>query len=330
LEQVKVAAFFLAEFLAFTLLLKAIASLLFGLPVNSMTGQVSLWFVFGLLSLALAWLFSKLMRGWNLSQLGFRFHRSFAQDIWLGVCGFAISNLLSVPFDLAALRDRSAMAHGIVEQFHFTSAAQILLGGIALAAALGFFTGAFHEEIRFRGYYQGAGSGSLPPLACLLIGLIPFSLGHYYAQPDWSVAQVLATLIPGSIYGLLFLSTRSLTVVMTTHTLTNVLPFLPLLLHELTGRNSVTFFAIGTLAFLSLLLIVLRWNHELREWREPILSLFTEQPLFGAVAGLIIGGMLLALWPHEFRPLYAAIAGIALFAMAFAGHRFTSGHGFSR
>jgi hypothetical protein len=42
LKQVKVAAFFLIEFLAFTLLLKAIAALLFRLPVNSMAGQVSL------------------------------------------------------------------------------------------------------------------------------------------------------------------------------------------------------------------------------------------------------------------------------------------------
>jgi uncharacterized membrane protein YccC len=50
-----------------------------------------------------------------------------------------------------------------------------------------------------------------------------------------------------------------------------------------------------------------------------MLTLFTERRLFGVVAGLIIGAALLALWPHEFRPLYAAIAGIALFAAAFAG-----------
>jgi membrane protease YdiL (CAAX protease family) len=315
----KKAAFFFTEVLGFTLLLKAVASLLFGLPLNNMVAQVGLWFVFGFLILLLAWLLQKLLRGSGLPELGFRFHKSFTGDLWLGICGFAIVNLLSLPVDLAALRDRANMAHAIVEQLHLSSALQILAGGTLLAAALGFFTGAFHEEIRFRGYYQGTASAELTPLAGLLIGLIPFTLGHYFSHPDWSLAQVAATFVPGLIYGLLFYATRSLTVVMTAHTLSNVLPFFPFLLHEATGSRAITPAAIAALATLSLLLIALGWNHELRDWRHSTRQLFTMRPAFGLLTGLVIGGALLGLWLREFRPLYSSTAGVILLAIAFLG-----------
>ena len=316
---VKKAVFFLIEVLGFTLFTKAIATLIFGLPANSMAAQVGIWFLFGLAILLLAWIFNKLLRGWRIQDLGFRCHKSFVADLWLGVCGFAVSNLLTLPFDLMAIDERANMAHAIVGQFHFSSSLQVLVGGTALAAALGFFTGAFHEEIRFRGYYQGAGSSAVTPLAGLLIGLIPFSLGHYYAHPDWSFVQVLATLVPGIIYALLFHATRSLIVVMTAHTLDNVLPFIPFLLHEITGRRAVTLTSIGTLGLLSLLLIVLRWNRELRSWRNATQTLFTDRPYFGVATGALIGLALLALWPHEFRPQYSALAGALLFAIVYVG-----------
>ena len=312
---------FLVETLAFTLIAKALAAWLFALPVTSMSGQVAVWFVFGLAILGEAWIFNRLLRGWGLRELGFRLQRSFAGDIWLGVCGFAVSNVLSLPMDLAASHDRANMAHGLVSEFHFSSTWQVLLGGAAMAVALGFFTGAFHEEIRFRGYYQGAGTAELAPLAGLLTGLIPFSLGHYYAQPDWSAAQVAATVIPGLVYGLLFYATRSLTATMTAHTLTNLLPFLPFLLHEVTGRSSVMTGSIYGLVLVSVAVIALRWTHEFAEWRAPIRQLFTDRPLYGLVAGVIIGGALLLLWPREFQPVISGLAGLVLFAATLAAKK---------
>lgn len=316
---VKKAAFFLAEVLGFTLLLQAAGARLFGLPLNGIVAQLGIWFLFGLVVLLLAWIFNWLLRSQSMHEVGFRYHKGLATDLWLGVCGFAALNLLSLPFDLAALQDRANMAHAIVAQLHFSSPLQILVGGSAFAVVLGFFTGAFHEEIRFRGYYQGAGSRELTPLAGLLIGLIPFSFGHYYAQPDWSLVQVLATVIPGIIYGLLYHATRSLIVVMTAHTLMNVLPFFPLLLNEATGSHAVTLTALGLLALLSLLLVILRWNHELREWRGTTWALFAERPVFGVAVGTFIGLALLAVWPHRLPPLYSALTGTALFGIAFLG-----------
>lgn len=315
----KKAAFLLAEVLGYTLLIQAAGALLFGLPLNGIVAQLGAWFLFGLAILLLGWIFNKLLRGQGLRELGFRYHKRFATDLWLGVCGFAVLNLLSLPFDFAALHDRANMAHAIVGQLHFSSPLQILVGGTAFAVALGFFTGAFHEEIRFRGYYQGAGARELTPLAGFLIALIPFSLGHYYAHPDWSLVQVLATVIPAIIYGLLYHATGSLIVVMTGHTLVNVLPFFPLLLNEATGSHAATLAALGALALLSLLLIILRWNQELREWRGATRRLFVGRPVFGATVGTFIGLALLAVWPHRFPPLYSALAGSGLFGIAFLG-----------
>ena len=286
------AAFLLAEVLGYTLLLQAGGALLFRLPFSGILAQLGSWFLFGLAVLLLAWVFNKLLRGQGIKELGFRYHKSLATDLWLGVCGFAVLNLLSAPFDLAALHDRANMAHAIIGQLHFSSPLQILAGGSAFAVALGFFTGAFHEEIRFRGYYQGVGSREVTPLAGILIALIPFSLGHYYAQPDWSLVQVLATIIPAIVYGLLY---------------------------HATGSHAATLAGLGTLALLSLLLAVLRWNHELREWRAAARGLFVGRPVFGAALGAFIGLALLAAWPHRFPPLYSALAGVALFGIAFLG-----------
>jgi membrane protease YdiL (CAAX protease family) len=317
----KKAAFFLAEVLGYTLLIQAIGGLLFRIPSRDFVWLLGIWFLFGLAVLVVSWVFNKVFRGQGFRELGLRCHKSFAADIWLGVCGFAVIDLLSLPFDFAAMPDRANMAHAILAQLHFSSPLRILVGGSVFAMALGLFTGAFHEEVRFRGYYQGAGAAELTPLAGFIIALVPFSLGHYFAQTQWSSAQVLATIISGIVFGLLYYATGSLIVVITAHTLANWLPFHPFLLGEMTGSRTVTIMAILALALLSLLLIVLRWNRELREWRLAARRLFSDQPVFGIVAGLIIGSALLALWPHRFAPLYSALAGSAVAVIAFVGKR---------
>jgi membrane protease YdiL (CAAX protease family) len=300
------AAFFLAEVLGYTLLIQAIGGILFRGPSRGFPLLLGIWFLFGLAALVLSWAFNKVFRGQGFRELGLRCHKSFGADLWLGVAGFAVIDLLSLPIDLAAIPDRANMAHAIVAQLHFSSLLQILAGGSVFALALGFFTGAFHEEVRFRGYYQGAGAAELTPLAGFIIALIPFSLGHYFTQTQWSAVQVLATIVPAIIYGLLYYASESLIVVITAHTFTNWLPFHPFLLGEVTGSRTITVMAILALALLSLLLIVLRWNKELREWRGAARRLFSERPVFGIVAGLIIGSAHLALWPHRFAPLYSA------------------------
>jgi len=317
----KKAALFLVEIVAFTLLAQAAASVLFSLPIDGIAAQLAIWFTFGLVLLGLGWIFNKSFRSQGIRELGFRFHKNLGTDAWLGVCGFALLNLLSLPFDLAALQDRAKSAHELLGMVHLSTPFQILVGGTAFAAALGFFTGAFHEEIRFRGYYQGAGSNEVSPLAGVLIALVPFSLGHYYAQPDWTLIQVLATIVPGIVYGVLYNATGSLVVVMTTHTLVNVLSFVGFLLSELMGTRAAATFTLAVLALLSLLVVVLRWNRELQEWRCATRRLFAGRPFLEISIGIAMGLALLAIWPLHFSPVYSLLAGTGLFGITLAAKR---------
>jgi membrane protease YdiL (CAAX protease family) len=321
----KNAVIFLAEILSYTLLAQAVAGFLFRLPGEGIAAQITIWFLFGLVLLALGWTFNKLLRRQGMRELGFHYHKSLAADLWLGVCAYAVLNLLSLPFDLAALNDRAKNAHALLEMVHLTSPVQILIGGTVLAGALGFFTGAFHEEIRFRGYYQGAASCELTPLAGVIVAFVPFSFGHYYAQPDWTFVQVLATIIPGIIYALFYNATGSLIVVMTVHTLVNLLSFAGFLMSEAAGRKAPALITLVVLALLSLLLVTLRWNRELRQLREATRKLFAGKPTIEIAAGLATGLAVLALWPHQFAPLHAGLAGTALFGVALTAKKFKSG-----
>jgi membrane protease YdiL (CAAX protease family) len=316
----KKAALLLVEVVAFTLLAQAAGGWLFGLPVDG-PAQLGIWFLFALAILILGWIFNKLLRSEGIRELGFRCPKGITTSLWLGVLAFAVDNLLSLPFDLAAMPDRVDMTRGILGQLHLSSPMQILVGGGILALALGFFTGAFHEEIRFRGYYQGVGARELTPLAGVLIGLIPFSLGHYFAQSHWTPVQVLATIVPAILYGLIYYATGSLLVVMTAHTLVNWLPAYSSLLSIVTGSRAVGMLTIVALALLCLLLIVLRWNRELRDWREATLQLFADRSLFGVIAGLLIGSALLVMWPYRPPVQTAALAGAALLGIAILGKR---------
>ena len=74
------------------------------------------------------------------------------------------SYLATLPFDIAVLPDRVGNSAALLEQLGLHSPAKVIGGGGLLALVLGFITGAFHEEIRFRGYYQGVGSRESTPL----------------------------------------------------------------------------------------------------------------------------------------------------------------------
>ena len=97
--------------------------------------------------LVLGWIFNKVLRGQGFRELGIRCQKGLGVDLWLGVCGFAVIDLLSLPFDLAAMSERANMAHAIVGQLHFSSPLQIFAAGSVFVMALGFFTGAFQQSL---------------------------------------------------------------------------------------------------------------------------------------------------------------------------------------
>jgi membrane protease YdiL (CAAX protease family) len=309
---------FLAEIIGFTLLLQAVSSPVWPLASNSIAGALAAWLLYGLAAGLLGWVFNHILRGQGFGELGFRYHKSFWTDVWLGLLGYGVLCIFSLPLDLAALSDRAKMFGQMLGPSR-SSIFQTVLFGSALAIILGFITGAFNEEIRFRGYYQGIGARELSPLAGFIIGFLPFSFGHYFAHPDWSLVQVLATVLPGIVFGFLYNATGSLIVVMTAHMLANWIGSYPALIYAVTKNRVAGVAVAAVLWLLFLVLIVSRRNREMRAWLELTRTMFREQLGFGLVAGFLVGFALLAVWPLRITPIYAGVLGLLLFCVAFLG-----------
>lgn len=89
------------------------------------------------------------------------------------------------------------------------------------------------------------GASEIGPLGGLLTGFVPFTFGHYFAHPDWSVVQVLATLLPGIVFGLLYHATGSLAAVMTAHTPANWIGSYPVLIYASTRNRAAGLLLFG-------------------------------------------------------------------------------------
>lgn len=307
----KTTLLFLAEVLGFTLLLQAVTAPVWRFAGDALAGQLGAWLIYGLAAGLLGWLFNRILRKEGLRALGFRYSKGFWKDVWFGVLGYAVLCVLCLPMDIAALPDRAKMIGQMIGSGYST--VQILAIGSLFAIVLGFVTGAFNEEIRFRGYYQGAAARELSPLAGFMIALLPFSFGHYFAHPEWSVLQVLATVLPGVVYGLLYNVTGSLVAVMTAHTLTNWIGAYPALVYSATHDRAAGLITLAGLAVGFVLLIWVRRNLEMRAWFALSARLFREHTAFGLVTGSLIGLALLGLWAVHVPAVYAGAAGLGLF-----------------
>jgi membrane protease YdiL (CAAX protease family) len=312
----------LGEVLGFTLLVSAFRSLLWGTMGTSGIGEVLVWPAYGMVILALAAALNKIEYGKGLRALGFRFHTGFWKDLWTGVVAYAVLYIAALPFEIAALTDRARLTAPMMQQFGLSSMSQIVLVGGLLAMLFGFLTGAFHEEILFRGYYQGTGSRGLSPAAGFFIALLPFTLGHYSSHPEWSIAQVVATLMPGVALGLLYGATGSLVAVMSLHTMANWIDAYPVLVLVASQSRSASLLLAGAVAGIFLVLIWARRHHEIRMLAKAIGDLFQKSSWTSMISGLLIGTVLIAIWPYRPNGIWAALGGASLIALVLAARRF--------
>lgn len=322
------AIFLLFEFLGFTLLLSILLSQSsFSLLAKLVGGRGYLlgpfaWLCSGFVILLFAWLLNRIRRGRGLKELGFHLHKGFLADVWYRVLGYGLIYILSLPIDLVALSPRAKMAGELIAQLGLSSSLTrvLLLGGLVVLG-MGFFTGAFPEEIRFRGYYQGVGSMELSPLAGFVIAFIPFSFGHYFSHPEWHISQVVATIIPGIGLSLLYNATGSLVVVMTTHTLLNWISFYPPLVYAVTKNKALSLSLIFVFALFFIFLIAIRWQKEVRELFSATSKMFSQKPVISTLLGLGIGGALLSLGSLSIPHLYSALLGASLLGISFIKRR---------
>jgi membrane protease YdiL (CAAX protease family) len=313
------------EVLGFTLVLGIFSPPFWSFLGGGFVGMLGSWLLYGLAAVVLGTILNRVQRGEGLRALGFRYHRGFWADVGAGVVAYAVIHLASLPLELTALSDRATSMAALVKQLGLTSAAGVLGVGGALALVAGFFTGAFHEEVRFRGYYQGTGSREATPLVGFVMALIPFSLGHHFSHPDWGLIQVLATIIPGIGFGLLYQATGSLVAVMTAHTLSNWMPAYPVLVLVGTSSRAAALATAGALGVAFALLIYLRRATEVRIFVESTRAMMRERPVFGLVVGALVGASLLGIWPLRSSSAFAGWAGVIFLAVAVVGKRRSGG-----
>jgi membrane protease YdiL (CAAX protease family) len=316
----------LCEVLGFTLILSALREPLWRNLGESGIGQILVWPAYGLIVLALAAAVNRLARGEGLRALGFRCQTGFWGDVRTGVVAYSVLYVAALPFELLALADRARLTEPMMRQFGLSSMAQIIAGGGMLAMLMGFLTGAFHEEILFRGYYQGTGGRILSPGAGFFIALLPFTLGHYSSHPEWTMVQVVATVLPGVALGLLFGATGSLAAVMTLHTLSNWINVYPVLVLVASRSRTAAVLTAGASAAVFLALVWIRRNCEIRTLAKAVAEIFRGSPGKSMIAGFLIGAVLLAIWPYRPAGVWAGVGGVCLVGFAMVAKRLRGGH----
>ncbi len=326
-EAILLAGFMvLSEVLGFTLLLSALREPLWRMLGQRGIGQILVWPVYGLVIILLAFAVNRVTRREGLRALGFRCKAGFRGDVLTGVAAYAVLFVVALPFDVAALADRARQGESMMRQFGLSSTPGIIGGGSLLALVLGFLTGVFHEEILFRGYYQGTGSRVLSPGAGFFIALLPFALGHYPSHPEWTTAQVVATILPGVALGLVFGATGSLVAAMTLHTLANWINAYPVLMLTATHSRTAALLTAGGTAAAFLALVWIRRNREIRMLAQAAVGIFRGSPRNSMIAGFLIGAVLLAIWPYRPSGMWACLGGACLIGFAIAAKRLQGGH----
>jgi membrane protease YdiL (CAAX protease family) len=221
-------AFFLffrpAKFLAPLVNLKGAAAVLF----DGFLSVVRLSMIC-LVAAGLAYLVRKAKDGWTLKDLGFRIHKSWLGDIWLGIVAFSLTNVISLPWTIAVFPIKAQRAGaGFMNEWNAVLSPAYVLALAWILSALATFISAFWEEIHWRGYVQSLFSRKYAPIVGFYVSFLYFSIGHYFNNPRWTQLDVFGAVIGGFSMGLAFYATRSLLVVAVIHTLSNLwweLPF---------------------------------------------------------------------------------------------------------
>ncbi len=201
-----------------------------------------------------ACLVRKTKDGWTLKDLGFRIHRSWPGDIWLGIVAFSLTNLVSLPWTLAVFPIKAQRAGAsFVNEWNAVLSPVYLLVLAWILSALGTLISASWEEIHWRGYVQNLFSTKYAPIVGFYVSFLYFGPGHYFSNPKWTQLDVIGAVIGGIALCLAFYATGSLLVVAVTHMLSNLWWEGPFYLY-LTGSRRSAYGVILVLGALTLLL----------------------------------------------------------------------------
>ena len=198
-----------------------------------------------------------------------------------------------IPFSIALLPSSSKLLSQYYSFLQDMTIPMALLSLTPLVFIKGFITGAFHEEIRYRGYLQGLFYKNSYPALGFFISLILFSFHHYFSHPDWIFLKVLNTLPGGISFCLGYYATGSLIVPMTTHALMNVFPvYAPFVYSK--GHSVLSYIIIFAFGIISLLIII-KGKEEVKYLLQKTKEIFTKSGWKISLLGIILGILFLIL-----------------------------------
>jgi hypothetical protein len=111
---------------------------------------------------------------------------------------------------------------------------------------------------------------------------------------------------------------------MTLHTLANWIDVYPVLVPVAShSRSGALLTAVGV-AVVFLALIWFQRGREIRMLAQGAAKIFRGSPASSLIAGLLIGGVLLAIWPYHPAGLWAGLGGVGLIGLSLVEKRLRS------
>lgn len=279
--------FLLLEALGFTALLKIFLGIVRPVILTDYHywNNILWWFSYAVFIALSAYVIRRKLGGWKWKDLGFAVHRSWLKDIRFGVIAFCVIYLLNLPFKFFILKIQA----DLITEADMLGHPILIIALIVFTGKMfttGFFTGALHEEIRFRGYLQGMFTKTSWPAIGLFISLVPFAFGHYLSHPDWTLLQVFNTVIPGLIFCLAFFATGSLIVTITAHALVNLIPLYAPFMYA-RGNTDVAYVIIVALSVIAVIVLIIG-RSDLKYLVSKSGSMFKKTGIKMSLVGIII------------------------------------------
>ena len=308
----------------FTLFVEFILNDLLGL--KDLLNILFYWALYGIGAAAFAFCVRKIKGNWTLKDLGFTLHRGWKKDIWNGFVIASLMYVVTIPLEMILLPSMTKLATDSMGSFLKVPLLILIPAAGVLSLVFGFITGAFHEEIWYRGYLQGLFSRELAPAAGFFFSLFVFSLGHYFSHPEWSLLNVLNTVPHAIFFCLAYNATGSLVVPMVVHTFANfAVPTFAIPFYA-KGHHLAAYVA---LIFLWLILLVICYlgKKELNELKWKTKELFQKSGWQMSLLGILLAAFSLFFrWGQgllrDKLPKTAYFIGLTVFALLALGISF--------
>jgi len=276
------------EYLGITFIISIAGILLLRfLSLDNLLTNLAYWFGRGIVIAVIVYAIRRYKDKWSLKDLGFRIHQSWGKDIWFGFIGFCALYIVLFPLEIIHLSDYADSFAKRVNMFPDMPTSLLIPFMTLISLVFGFITGAWHEEIWYRGYIQGVFSKKIAPAVGFFISFIPFGLTHHLSHPNYSLLMIMNVLISGAMFCFIYYATGSLLASMTTHTLCNVIPIYSAYIFS---EGYVTMAYLTSVGIRLIMLgLCIRGRKELKELFDKTKQIFSKSGNIHIVQGIILG-----------------------------------------